>query len=49
MRTVKNKIESKELDITQLKMFIIDEFDEVLKNKNKSEDLDVIIYTYFKE
>jgi len=34
MRTVKNKIESKELDITQLKTFIIDEFDEVLKVLN---------------
>ena len=34
MRTVKNKIESKELDITQLKIFIIDEFDEVLKVVN---------------
>lgn len=34
MRTVKNKIESKELDIAHLKMFIIDEFDEVLKVVN---------------
>lgn len=30
MGSVKNKILSKELDLTHIKMFIIDEFDEVL-------------------
>ena len=49
MRTVKNKIENKELDIKHLKMFVIDEFDEVLKAKNNVEDLNEIINSYFKE
>ena len=40
MRAVKNSIESKELNIDYLKMFIIDEFDEVLLNKNNMEDLE---------
>jgi superfamily II DNA/RNA helicase len=49
MGSVRNKIESKELDLTHIKMFIIDEFDEVLKVVNNTEDLAVIINTYFKE
>ncbi len=38
----------KELDVSHLKMFIIDEFDEVLKNLNNNQDLDTIINDYFK-
>jgi superfamily II DNA/RNA helicase len=49
LRYVKNKIETKELDLKHLKMFIIDEFDEVLKVKNNEEDLGAIINSYFKE
>jgi superfamily II DNA/RNA helicase len=32
---VKNKIESRELDVRHLKMFIIDECDEVLNNSKE--------------
>jgi len=43
---VKNKIESRELDVRHLKMFIIDECDEVLNN---SKEILGLIINKFKE
>jgi superfamily II DNA/RNA helicase len=49
IRAARNKIESKELDCSKIKMVIFDEFDEILKNANNKEDLQQIITKCFKE
>jgi superfamily II DNA/RNA helicase len=46
---VRNKIESRELDISKVKMVIFDEFDEIFKEEGNRNDLQKIIKTYFKQ
>jgi superfamily II DNA/RNA helicase len=49
IKAVRNKIENKELYISKVKMVIFDEFDEILKVTGNRDDLQKIIFTYFKQ